>query len=100
MPPEGRLPSAAVIRALEASLRNRITGEVNFSTGSRALYATDASNYRQMPIGVVVPRVTDDVVETVRTCREYGAAILPAAQARAWLDSAATWPLSSTCLDT
>ena len=77
MPPEPRLLSAAAIRALEASLRKRVTGEVDFSTGSRALYATDASNYRQTPIGVVAPRITDDVVETVRTCREYGAAILP-----------------------
>jgi FAD/FMN-containing dehydrogenase/Fe-S oxidoreductase len=50
---------------------------VDFSAGARALYATDASNYRQTPIGVVIPRVTDDVVETVRTCREHGAAILP-----------------------
>ena len=31
-------------------------GEVRFDAGSRALYATDASNYRQVPIGVVVPR--------------------------------------------
>ena len=77
MPLEPRLLSAAAIRALEASLRDRITGEVNFGTGSRALYATDASNYRQMPIGVVVPQTTEDVIETVRTCREYGAAILP-----------------------
>jgi FAD/FMN-containing dehydrogenase len=77
MPPEPRPLSAATIRALEASLHNRITGDVDFSAGSRALYATDASNYRQTPIGVVVPRITDDVVETVRTCREHGAAILP-----------------------
>jgi FAD/FMN-containing dehydrogenase/Fe-S oxidoreductase len=65
------------VLSLEASLRQRISGNVDFSTGARALYATDASNYRQTPIGVVVPRVTDDVVETVRTCREHGAAILP-----------------------
>jgi FAD/FMN-containing dehydrogenase/Fe-S oxidoreductase len=77
MAPEPRLLSAARIRALEASLRHRISGDVDFGTGSRALYAADASNYRQTPIGVVIPRTTDDVVETVRTCREYGAAILP-----------------------
>src|SRR5205085_3356623 len=44
--------------------------------GSRALYATDASNYRQVPIGVVIPRDVDDVVETVATARRYGAPIL------------------------
>jgi FAD/FMN-containing dehydrogenase/Fe-S oxidoreductase len=70
MPPD-------VAGALEGSLRKRIAGEVKFDAGARALYATDASNYRQIPIGVVLPRNTEDVVETVRTCREYGAAILP-----------------------
>ena len=41
---------------LEADLRAHIRGEVRFDDGSRALYSTDASNYRQVPIGVVVPR--------------------------------------------
>ena len=41
---------------LAAELRARDRGEVRFDDGSRALYATDASNYRQVPIGVVVPR--------------------------------------------
>ena len=48
--------------ALAADLRRRVDGEVRFDDGSRALYATDASNYRQVPIGVVVPRDVDDVV--------------------------------------
>lgn len=39
--------------ALEAELRKRLEGEVRFDEGSRALYATDGSNYRQVPIGVV-----------------------------------------------
>ena len=42
--------------ALAAELRSRIRGEVRFDAGSRALYSTDASNYRQAPIGVVIPR--------------------------------------------
>jgi hypothetical protein len=37
--------------ALASELRARIEGEVRFDAGSRALYATDASNYRQVPIG-------------------------------------------------
>jgi len=59
--------------ALEADLRRRIRGEVRFDDGSRALYATDASNYRQVPIGVVVPRTPEDVVEAVAAAREHGA---------------------------
>src|SRR5256885_1293372 len=58
---------------LEAELRRRVRGEVRFDDGSRALYATDASNYRQVPIGVVVPRTPEDVVEALRAAREHGA---------------------------
>lgn len=64
------------MRQLEAELRAAIQGEVRFDNGSRALYATDASNYRQVPIGVVIPRTVDDVVETVRLCYRYGAPVL------------------------
>ncbi len=62
--------------ALAAALRARIEGEVRFDDGSRALYATDSSNYRQVPIGVVVPRTVDDVVATVEVARRFGAPIL------------------------
>jgi FAD/FMN-containing dehydrogenase/Fe-S oxidoreductase len=54
-------------------LRERIAGEVRFDSGSRALYATDASNYRQVPVGVVVPRDLEDLVTTVAVCREHEA---------------------------
>ncbi len=60
---------------LEAELRAHVQGEVRFDAGSRALYATDASNYRQVPIGVVVPRSVDDVVHG-RNRQEFGAPIL------------------------
>ncbi|HEY2854944.1 MAG TPA: FAD-linked oxidase C-terminal domain-containing protein [Gemmatimonadaceae bacterium] len=63
--------------ALETDLQQRIQGEVRFDAGSRSLYATDASNYRQVPIGVVVPRTADDVVETVAVCHRHGAPVLP-----------------------
>ncbi len=62
--------------ALEARLRSTVRGEVRFDPASRALYATDASNYRQVPIGVVLPRDVDDVVATVAACREFGAPVL------------------------
>ncbi len=61
---------------LESRLRQSVTGEVRFDEASRALYATDASNYRQVPIGLVIPKSIDDVVATVAACREFGAPIL------------------------
>src|SRR5438067_6586276 len=61
---------------LEAELKRRIRGEVRFDDGSRALYATDASNYRQVPIGVVIPRDTDDVIITMEIARSFGAPLL------------------------
>jgi FAD/FMN-containing dehydrogenase len=62
--------------ALASELRVVVRGEVRFDAGTRALYATDASNYRQVPIGVVIPRDLDDVVEAVAVCRRHGAPIL------------------------
>ena len=64
------------VSGLAAALRRRVRGEVRFDDGDRALYSTDASNYRQVPIGVVLPRDADDVVDTVAVCREFGAPIV------------------------
>ncbi|MGH9856308.1 MAG: FAD-binding oxidoreductase, partial [Acidobacteriota bacterium] len=61
---------------VETELRRIIKGEVRFDDGSRALYATDASNYRQVPIGVVVPQDVQDITETIRVARSYGAPVL------------------------
>jgi FAD/FMN-containing dehydrogenase/Fe-S oxidoreductase len=63
-------------RALAADLAQRLDGEVRFDAGSRALYATDASNYRQVPIGVVIPRSVEDVLATLDACRRHGAPVL------------------------
>jgi FAD/FMN-containing dehydrogenase/Fe-S oxidoreductase len=62
--------------ALAQALRGHVAGDVRFDTGSRALYATDGSNYRQVPIGVVLPRDPDDVLATVALCRQFGAPLL------------------------
>lgn len=62
--------------ALAAELQRAIQGEVRFDDGSRALYATDGSNYRQTPIGVVLPRNVEDVIQTVAACRRHGAPVL------------------------
>src|SRR5215475_6241019 len=71
--------AAARYRAevLAAELRAAITGEVRFDDGTRALYAVDGSNYRQVPIGVVIPRTIDEVIQTVALARKHGAPLLP-----------------------
>src|SRR5213595_3036989 len=69
------IDSFAAAADLERALRQVVTGEVRFDRGSRALYATDGSNYRQPPIGVVIPRDVDDVVRAVEVCRAHAAPI-------------------------
>src|SRR5437763_3826196 len=59
-------------RALARELAGAVRGEVRFSPGSRALYANDASVHRQVPIGVVIPRSSSDVVTAVEICRRFG----------------------------
>ena len=65
------------MRDLERDLKEAVAGEVRFDTGTRAAYATDASNFRMPPIGVVIPASIDDVVATHRVCRAHNAPILP-----------------------
>jgi len=62
---------------LERELMSTVRGEVRFDKGSRALYASDGSNYRQIPIGLVIPRDANDVVSAVAACKKYGAPVLP-----------------------
>lgn len=61
---------------LELDLRHAVSGEVRFDTSSRTLYAFDASNYRQVPIGVVIPRTVDDVVAAIAVARMHRVPIL------------------------
>jgi len=68
--------SSAAATVLAQDLTAALDGEVCFDDGSRALYATDGSIYRQVPIGVVRPRHARDVVETLRICREHDAPVL------------------------
>ncbi|HTV08028.1 MAG TPA: FAD-linked oxidase C-terminal domain-containing protein [Candidatus Aquilonibacter sp.] len=67
--------SRSLSSELDEQLRKRTEAEVRFDAGSRAIYASDLSHYRQVPIGAVIPRSIDDVVETVAVCREYGVPI-------------------------
>jgi len=61
---------------LHKALRTQVRGDVKFDNGSRALYATDGSNYRQVPIGVVLPRDAGDVLAAISVCHEFGAPLL------------------------
>jgi len=61
---------------LGRELAKAVDGEVRFDPGSRALYATDASNYRQVPIGVVIPRSAAAIAKTVELCRKFEAPII------------------------
>src|ERR1051325_4961402 len=72
---EGNAAADVDSAKLARKLKHTIKGEVHFDDTFRALYATDGSNYRQTPIGVVRPRDVEDVVETIALCRRYGAPI-------------------------
>ncbi|MFF9765673.1 FAD-binding and (Fe-S)-binding domain-containing protein [Streptomyces sp. NPDC014636] len=61
---------------LEAALRAEVDGEVRFDAGSRGAYATDGSNYRQVPIGVVVPRTVEAGARAVSVCARFDAPVL------------------------
>ncbi|MFF4096768.1 FAD-linked oxidase C-terminal domain-containing protein [Streptomyces sp. NPDC001834] len=62
--------------ALEKALRARVRGEVRFDAGSRGAYSTDGSNYRQVPIAVVVPGDVEAAAEAVKVCARFGAPVL------------------------
>jgi FAD/FMN-containing dehydrogenase len=62
---------------LAADLRDAVRGEVRFDAGTRAIYSTDSSNYRQLPIGVVFPVDAEDVARAVEVCRAHDAPVLP-----------------------
>jgi len=64
-------------RALAARLSREVDGEILFDAGSRGRYATDASIYQLMPIGVVVPRNADAAITAMRIAVEEGIPILP-----------------------
>lgn len=52
--------------ALEADLHEELEGEVRFDPGSLGAYSTDGSNFRQVPIGIVIPSTIEDAVTAVQ----------------------------------
>jgi FAD/FMN-containing dehydrogenase/Fe-S oxidoreductase len=71
-----RVADATTVRDLQMQLNASVEGEVRFDAGSKALYAVDSSNYRQVPIGVVVPKSVDDVINTIAACRKFHVPVL------------------------
>ena len=61
---------------LSRALAGKVDGEVRFDVGTREAYAHDGSNYRQPPLGVVVPRNPDAAMAAVDVCAEFGAPVL------------------------
>ncbi|MEU9044273.1 MULTISPECIES: FAD-linked oxidase C-terminal domain-containing protein [unclassified Kitasatospora] len=64
------------LAALEQALRAEVDGEVRFDAGSRGAYATDGSNYRQVPLGVVVPHTVEAGATAVAVCSRFAAPVL------------------------
>mgnify|MGYP001444475442 CR=1 FL=1 len=72
-----RQPRTAAMSEFESRLRRELKGEVAFDAGSRGRYATDASIYQIMPLGVVVPKDQEDLALALDIARDVGAPVLP-----------------------
>src|SRR5260370_17734448 len=86
-------PAMTSIAVLESQLRATIEGEVRFDVGTRAAYATDASNYRQVPVGVVIPRHEGDVIAALSLARDTSMPILARAGGPSLPAQASTPPI-------
>jgi FAD/FMN-containing dehydrogenase len=64
----GDLP-ALLMPALERRLKAEQVGEVHFDAFTRGRYATDASHYQIMPLGVVMPRTMEEAERAIAVCR-------------------------------
>jgi FAD/FMN-containing dehydrogenase/Fe-S oxidoreductase len=62
--------------SIEKKLVDSIEGEVRFDNATLAIYSTDASNYRQVPVGVVIPRHEEDVIRALEIARENAIPLL------------------------
>jgi len=73
--------AATLLPALEKTLERRLkaeqTGDVRFDAFTRGRYATDASHYQIMPLGVVVPRSAADAEQALAVCRSEGVPVTP-----------------------
>jgi len=67
---------ATLMPALERRLRREISGDVLFDGFSRGRYATDASHYQMMPVGIVVPRTIEEAERAIAIADQEGASVL------------------------
>ena len=75
--PDGGLSNRRGDSALAARLGRELEGEVLFDAFSRGRYSTDASIYQIEPIGVVVPKTTNDILAAVQIAAAEGVPVLP-----------------------
>src|SRR6195256_5891755 len=68
--------AAQLLPGLERKLKAEISGEVMFDRFSRGRYATDASHYQMMPVGVVAPRTAAEAERAIALAREEGVSVL------------------------
>jgi FAD/FMN-containing dehydrogenase/Fe-S oxidoreductase len=71
------MPVATATAPDLASLASRLTGELHFDDTMRKLYATDASEYQEMPVAVALPKAEADVRELIRFANEHGIGLIP-----------------------
>ncbi len=69
--------SETIVPGLERRLKRQLLGDVWFDPFTRGRYATDASHYQMMPIGVVAPRSAKEAEYTLAIAREEGVSVLP-----------------------
>nr|MDA8291431.1 FAD-binding and (Fe-S)-binding domain-containing protein [Actinomycetota bacterium] len=69
-------PDGRAARALAGRLAGSFSGDVRADGATRAIYSTDSSNYRHVPVAVVAPRDEADVCTALEACREFGLAVL------------------------
>lgn len=70
-------PELNSLLQLRSRMQAQTQAELRFDAATRAAYASEASNYRQPPLGVVIPKTIDEMVEAVRLCGELSIPILP-----------------------
>jgi FAD/FMN-containing dehydrogenase/Fe-S oxidoreductase len=66
-----------VAPGLERRLKAELAGEVMFDRFTRGRYATDASHYQMMPVGVVTPRTIDEANRAIAIARTEGVSVTP-----------------------
>ena len=75
-PKSSRTDASGLAEALRREIRGGLTGKFASTTAAAPSTPTDGSSYRQVPIGVVIPRDADDVIPRFATCREHNAPVL------------------------